>query len=57
MKNLFGRILWPALPWFTLGFVGGIAVGIKRGVPFVTQREQWTTGIYRSDNPYHFNDL
>jgi hypothetical protein len=32
-------------------------IGIKRGIPFVTQREQWTIGIYRSDNPFRFNGL
>jgi hypothetical protein len=40
-----------------LGFVIGMIVGIKRGIPFVTQREQWTIGIYRSDNPFRFNGL
>jgi hypothetical protein len=40
-----------------LGFAGGILVGIKRGIPFVSQREQWTIGIYRSDSPFHFNEL
>jgi hypothetical protein len=39
------------------GLAGGIFVGMKRGIPFVTQREQWTIGIYRSDSPFHFNEL
>jgi hypothetical protein len=39
------------------GFAGGILVGMKRGIPFVTQREQWTIGIYSSDSPFHFNQL
>lgn len=57
MKSLFKRFPWLALFCLFLGFVGGMVVGIKRGVPFVTQREQWTIGIYRSDSPFHFNAL
>jgi hypothetical protein len=57
MKNIFRKIPWLALFFLSLGFAGGIVVGIKRGVPFVTQREQWTIGIYRSDSPFHFNKL
>lgn len=33
------------------GFVGGVYVGAKRGVPFVKQREQWSIGIYTGDSP------
>lgn len=29
----------------------------RRGVPFVSRREQWTIGIYRSNSPFHFNAL
>ena len=57
MKKLFTKIPWLALFCLSLGFVGGIVVGIKRGIPFVTQREQWTIGIYRSNSPFHFNEL
>lgn len=57
MKKLLRKIPWLLLFCLSLGFVGGLVVGIKRGVPFVTQREQWTIGIYRSDSPFHFNDL
>lgn len=57
MNNLFKRIPWLALSFLSLGFVSGMGVGIKRGIPFVTQREQWTIGIYRSDSPFHFNAL
>lgn len=46
-----------ALLCLLLGFAGGILVGIKRGIPFVSQREQWTIGIYRSNSPFHFNGL
>ena len=38
-----------------IGLVGGIFVGIKRGVPFVTEREQWTIGIYTGSSPFDFN--
>jgi hypothetical protein len=57
MKKIFKNIPWLALFMLFIGFVGGMVIGIKRGVPFVTQREQWTIGIYRSDSPFHFNDL
>jgi hypothetical protein len=57
MKKLLKKIPWLALFCLSLGFVGGIVIGIKRGIPFVTQREQWTIGIYRSDSPFHFNEL
>ena len=36
----------PALICLLFGFAGGILVGMKRGIPFVTQKEQWTIGIY-----------
>jgi hypothetical protein len=40
---------------FVIGLVGGIYVGIKRGVPFVTEREQWTIGIYSGESPFDFD--
>ena len=55
-KIIFSRPV-AMLTLLFLGFIVGIVVGIKRGVPFVTQREQWTIGIYRSDTPFHFNEL
>jgi hypothetical protein len=57
MKKNFKKIPWLALFFLILGFVGGMVVGMKRGIPFVTQREQWTIGIYRSDNPFSYNAL
>jgi hypothetical protein len=57
MKRNRIKILLLLLICLFLGFVAGTYVGIKRGIPFVTQREQWTIGIYRSDNPFHFNKL
>jgi hypothetical protein len=57
MKRNRIKILLLVLICLFLGFVAGTYVGIKRGIPFVTQREQWTIGIYRSDNPFHFNEL
>lgn len=57
MRKLIRNVPWVALICLSLGFAAGVAVGIKRGVPFVTRREQWTIGIYRSDSPFHFNEL
>jgi hypothetical protein len=57
MKKLFKKIPWLALFLLFFGFVGGMVVGMKRGIPFVTQREQWTIGIYRSNNPFQYNSL
>ena len=37
-----------------IGLVLGIIIGIKRGIPFVTEREQWTIAIYRGDSPFDF---
>jgi hypothetical protein len=38
-----------------LVFAGGIFVGIKRGVPFVAEKEQWSIGIYRGNTPFDFD--
>jgi hypothetical protein len=57
MKRNRIKILLLLLICLFLGFVAGTYVGMKRGIPFVSQREQWTIGIYRSDNPFHFNKL
>ena len=51
------KIIFIALACLLLGFAGGRYIWMKRGVPFVSQREQWTIGIYRSDSPFHFNKL
>jgi hypothetical protein len=40
-----------------LGLSAAVVVYMKRGIPFVSQREQWTIGIYRSNSPFHFNAL
>ena len=41
--------------------VGGLAAGslvdTKRGFPFISRREEWTIGIYRSESPFHFDGL
>lgn len=57
MRKINLRTILLALVCLFVGLVGGIYIGIKRGVPLVTQREQWTIGIYRSDSPFHFNEL
>ena len=56
MKKLFGTPLI-ALVFLLIGLAGGIYIGMKRGIPFVTRKEQWTIGIYRSNSPFHFNAL
>lgn len=33
---------------------GGVLVGMKRGIPFVAEKEQWTIGIYEGDSPFNF---
>jgi hypothetical protein len=40
--------------FLAIGLAIGIFVGMKRGIPFVTQREQWTIAIYRGDSPFNF---
>jgi hypothetical protein len=35
--------------------VGGYVVWRKRGIPFVTEREQWTIGIYTATDPFSFS--
>jgi hypothetical protein len=35
-----------------VGLVAGIFVGVKRGIPFVTEKEQWTIGIYSGESPF-----
>ena len=57
MKRTNLRTVFLAFICLMIGLVVGMVVGIKRGVPFVTQREQWTIGIYRSNSPFHFNEL
>lgn len=57
MKRANLRTVFLALICLMIGLIVGMVVGIKRGVPFVAQREQWTIGIYRSNSPFHFNEL
>ncbi|MDX1521721.1 MAG: hypothetical protein R3264_08845 [Anaerolineae bacterium] len=38
-----------------IGLAAGIVVGMKRGIPFVAQREQWTIGIYSGESPFVFD--
>ena len=57
MRTLSVKTALLAILFLCLGLIGGIYIGMKRGIPFVTQKEQWTIGIYRSDSPFHFNAL
>ena len=54
MKKLYFFFLATAVVCLMIGLATGILVGIKRGVPFVTEKEQWTIGIYEGDSPFHF---
>jgi hypothetical protein len=38
-----------------VGFSGGVLTGIKRGIPFVAEKEQWTVGIYFGESPFDFD--
>jgi hypothetical protein len=44
-----------ALISLLLGLAGGIFIGMKRGIPFVTEKEQWTIGIYRGKTPFQLD--
>ena len=57
MKKLPRKTVFIVLACLLVGLAGGRYVWRKRGIPFVTRREQWTIGIYRSDSPFHFNKL
>jgi hypothetical protein len=57
MKKKNFRTAFLVLLCLTIGLLLYMVIGMKRGVPFVTQREQWTIGIYRSNSPFHFNEL
>jgi hypothetical protein len=38
----------------SIGFASGIFVGMKRGIPFVMQRRDWSIGIYHGNSPFNF---
>lgn len=57
MKKFNARKALLALVLLLLGLAAVSVVWMKRGIPFVSRREQWTIGIYRSDSPFHFNVL
>jgi hypothetical protein len=50
------RIFTPLLGMLVLiiGIAGWVIV-TRRGVPFVSQREQWTIGLYDGKDPFSFN--
>jgi len=54
MRRRFVFTIFLAGVCLLIGLAAGIFVGIKRGVPFVTEREQWTIAIYRGDSPLDF---
>lgn len=54
MKKYYLVTILIALVCLLVGLAGGIIVGIKRGIPFVTEREDWTIAIYQGDSPFNF---
>ena len=56
-RKFYSSTWFMILVCLLVGFAGGIFVGMKRGIPFITQKEQWTIGIYRSNSPFHFDKL
>lgn len=57
MKKLPKKPLLFALACLLLSLAGAGYIVMKRGIPFVSRREQWTIGIYRSNSPFHFNSV
>jgi hypothetical protein len=57
MKKLATKRVFFVITCLLLVLVGGRYIWMKRGIPFVSRREQWTIGIYRGDSPFHFNKL
>jgi hypothetical protein len=57
MRIKGSRNVYFAFACLLVVFAGGLLFTSKRGIPFVTQKEQWTIGIYRGDSPFAFNSL
>ncbi|HEX5942184.1 MAG TPA: hypothetical protein VFY66_07890 [Anaerolineales bacterium] len=57
MRNLSRKTIFFVLACLLFGLAIGRNTWMKRGIPFVSRREQWTIGIYRSDSPFYFNKL
>jgi hypothetical protein len=57
MKKLLSKRVLFVITCLLFVLAGGRDVWMKRGIPFVSRREQWTIGIYRSNSPFHFNKL
>jgi hypothetical protein len=54
MKKYYIFTALVAVICLTIGLAAGIVVGMKRGIPFVAEREQWTIGIYSGESPFDF---
>jgi hypothetical protein len=50
---IFGLLV--AFICLMVGFVAGLLIGRKRGIPFVSQREDWSIGIYSGESPFDFS--
>ena len=57
MRKLSRKTIFFVLAGLLVALASGRFIWIKRGIPFVSRREQWTIGIYRSNSPFHFNNL
>jgi hypothetical protein len=55
MKNYKINIMLLTTVCLLFGFLAGIFMVAKRGIPFVAQKEQWTIGIYRGKTPFSFD--
>lgn len=55
MKKYYLYTLILAVLCLMVGLAGGIFVGMKRGIPFVAEKEQWTIGIYTGKSPFGFD--
>jgi hypothetical protein len=56
IKTKSGLLLFGIL-CLAVGLATGIFVGMKRGIPFVTEKEQWTIGIFRGWSEHPLNPI
>ena len=52
MKKSTVIFLLIAVTFIVIGLAGSYIVVKKRGIPFVTEREQWTISIYEGESPF-----
>lgn len=49
-RLISNKLLWPGL--ILLGFIAGIVIGWKRGIPFLETQGQYSIGIYTGESPF-----